>query len=304
SWSASDTQGITGINLTIGDMKVPLVPSLREWAINLDEGTHVIIIEVSDISGRTDNDSIILIVDLTPPMVERSAGPIVSGGSVFLEWSVNETEIDELEWSLTLDNETVPGVDYGKGRHELRDVPPGNHVAVLTATDPAGNSVEIVWDFNVKSQEPKGVSGSGLSPFIVILIIILFIAAVIAIAAFLVLRRRPKEEGKKVAGPARPEKLRLSHVAPLVAAGPARTTPPAQRPDVIEDGPSYIRPKRPAPMKRDAVRSGPVVRPSEAKIQRPARTIETEPKKASDEEVPVWDEDEVEWDEIPEWEDA
>ncbi len=141
---STDNVGIASYEWTIG----PRVLGITEWGVQVTlsvdrPGNYQVILNVTDLAGNWDNDTMVLSVrDTEPPVANAGEDVEVDQGEAFslnASLSTDNVGIATWNWSYELDGTTHYLGEEEEVEHTFAE--PGVYVVILNVTDAAGN-----WD--------------------------------------------------------------------------------------------------------------------------------------------------------------
>ncbi|MFW3145753.1 MAG: Ig-like domain-containing protein [Thermoplasmatota archaeon] len=320
-WSIEEAVGLKSLVLKVDDTTYQIDVHSTFFEQELNEGEHTIVMKATDMGGHTTTVTMNFIIDLSLPKLSKpSEETIVKGSSAEIFWELSESE-NNLTWSLHLDGSEVrTSIPLSNGRFKFAELSPGNHSAILTLEDQAGNTRELVWDFVIQDTKGGGSHGGGGSAMIAIAIILLVLVGAAGMGGFFWLKGRKREEKKvlKLSEAAKkPDKIKIgggpAHAKPLTP--PVRPAPmhhhhahtghgPGSGPEKTGGEHGYIRPETKKKKKPEKVIVDAPIHKKEPEVQKKKdRPIFIPPEEKKGESVEEWGEieDWEETEEIEEW---
>jgi hypothetical protein len=159
SWRAEDSgSGIERVEITLDDDEGMDATGHTKFSFeNLDEGEHEVVLTGYDLAGNGKEDSVVFIVDLTPPEVELTEprqGEIFSEDQVRLKWDAMDEISEIISISLSVDESYTVDVT-GNDAYTINNLEDGMHEAVLSYSDRGGHESIIHSKFTVDLEAPE-----------------------------------------------------------------------------------------------------------------------------------------------------
>ncbi len=193
AWEASDGtgSGVETIELQLDGGVWQTVTGTSYALSSLGEGSHTVVVRVTDAAGNSASDSVTFAVDTVDPTLSITSpedGWETEDTSVTVEWTCTDagSGIDRVEVSLDGGSFVSVGVAT---EHTYDDLAVGEHTVDVRVYDEAGNMVESSLTFTVSE-------GGGISTLVLAGILLAVVVA--AVAAVMLLKRRKKDSSPPI----------------------------------------------------------------------------------------------------------
>ncbi len=156
-WSTWDENGVERVEIYVDNSLYDTVPgSVTNYEVSVGEGQHIIRLVSWDNAGRSSEEIVNIITDLTPPSIDvlspENNSQMMYDDNVTIKWNASDNQgIDHYE--VRIDNQSWINV-YKNESIEFFNLSLYNHVVYIKAIDLAGNIEVAMVNFSLNPSEP------------------------------------------------------------------------------------------------------------------------------------------------------